>query len=205
MDFLSGLFAEHIEVRLTPPPAGYQYAGLFNVSSYLTQPGQDGYLIIQFRLDRISEQDPLVTRAPAEGDPAFTTTIVSRRIRDSALAREIKRAYGHKCQVCTTAVPAFGERLYSEGAHIRPLGRPHLGSDSAANLLCLCPNHHTQLDFGGMVILDDFSVAPTATLRPFADLRWASTHSVEVENVRYHRGLWRTADIPTKEVLRSVS
>jgi len=172
------------------PPAGYQYAGLFTVSSYVTRPGRDGFLIIQLRLDRLAEQPPLVTRESAESDPAFATTTVSRRIRDSALSREIKAQYGHSCQVCGTAVPAFGDRLYAEGAHVRPLGRPHLGSDSLQNLLCLCPNHHTQLDFGGMVILDDLSVATTKTMKPFADLRWRKGHEIDVENAAYHRSLW---------------
>lgn len=187
------------------PPAGYQYAGLFTVSSYLTRPGRDGFLIIQFRLDRLPEQPPLVTRAQAESDPAFLTTTVSRRVRDSALAREVKRRYQHKCQVCGTAVPAFGERLYSEGAHVRPLGRPHLGSDTTSNLLCLCPNHHSQLDFGGMVILDDFSVAPTSTLRPFGQINWRTDHVVDVENVRYHRSLWLGPNPDDRELLLAAS
>jgi putative restriction endonuclease len=172
------------------PLAGYQYAGLFTVSNYLTRPGRDGFLIIQFRLDRLAEQAPLVSRQPPELDPAFATTTVSRRIRDSVLSREIKAQYGHACQVCGTAVPAFGDRLYAEGAHVRPLGRPHLGSDSTQNILCLCPNHHTQLDFGGMVILNDFSVASTTTLQPFADLKWQRGHGIDVENAVYHRSLW---------------
>ncbi|RNE64212.1 hypothetical protein EEJ31_04950 [Cryobacterium tepidiphilum] len=172
------------------PLAGYQYAGLFTVSNYLTHPGRDGFLIIQFRLDRLAEQPPLVTRGPAESDPAFATTTVSRRVRDSALSREIKAQYGHSCQVCGTAVPASGDRLYAEGAHVRPLGRPHLGSDSILNILCLCPNHHTQLDFGGMVILDDMSVAPTKTLKPFAELTWRRGHRIDAENAAYHRALW---------------
>jgi putative restriction endonuclease len=172
------------------PHAGYQYAGLFTVTSYLTLPGRDGFLIIQFRLDRLPEQEPLVTREQADHDPAFATTTVSRRIRDSALAREMKAQYGYACQVCGTAVPAFGERLYAEGAHVRPLGRPHLGIDAARNLLCLCPNHHTQLDFGGMVILDDFSVAPTSTLKPFAEISLRRGHVLDVANARYHRSMW---------------
>lgn len=172
------------------PPVGFQYAGLFNVSSYLTKPGRDGFLVIQFRLDRLTDQAALFTAQPIELDPAYITTNVTRRIRDSALAREIKRTYSNRCQVCGTTIPAIGDRLYSEGAHIRPLGRPHLGADSKPNLLCLCPNHHTQLDLGGMVILDDLSVAKTKDLKPFAMLSLARDHDLDRSNVRYQRSLW---------------
>jgi putative restriction endonuclease len=109
------------------PPAGFQYAGLFSVTSYLTKPGRDGFLVIQFRLDRLTDQAALLTAQPVELDPAYVTTNMTRRVRDSALSREIKRTYANRCQVCGIAIPAVGDRLYSEGAHIRPLGRPHMG------------------------------------------------------------------------------
>ena len=70
------------------------------------------------------------------------------------------------------------------------LGRPHLGADLTSNLLCLCPNHHTQLDYGGMVILDDLTIAETKAMTVVGDLRWYRAHKVDLENVRYHRKLW---------------
>lgn len=172
------------------PPVGFQYAGLFSVTSYLTKPGRDGFLVIQFRLDRLTDQPELFTAQPVEIDPAFLTANVTRRVRDSDLSREIKRTYANRCQVCGVAIPAVGERLYSEGAHIRPLGRPHMGADSKPNLLCLCPNHHTQLDVGGMVFLDDLSVARTTDLKPFATLTLARDHNIDASNIRYQRLLW---------------
>jgi putative restriction endonuclease len=172
------------------PPTGYQYAGLFLVVDAWMQAGRDTFQIMRFKLDRIPEQSSLHTNAEPEIDPAYSISTVSRRIRDTALSREIKKMYDHRCQVCGTVIPGIGSRLYSEGAHVKPLGRPHLGTDALSNLLCLCPNHHTELDIGGMVILDDFSVALTADLRPFGDLSFRGSHALSVDNARYQREMW---------------
>ncbi|KQW06227.1 hypothetical protein ASC66_06775 [Leifsonia sp. Root4] len=172
------------------PPAGYLYSGLYSVTDWWMQVGIDGFQIVRFRLDRVEAQPPLEPRSSVETDPAFADSIVSRRVRDSEVARQIKKLYDFACQVCGEVIPAFGDRKYAEGAHVRPLGRPHLGADLTTNLLCLCPNHHTQLDYGGMVILDDLTIAETRGMTVVGDLRWYRAHKVELENVRYHRNLW---------------
>jgi putative restriction endonuclease len=172
------------------PPTGYQYAGLFLVVDAWMENGRDRFQIMRFKLDRIPEQAALHTNAEPEVDPAYSISTVSRRIRDTALSREIKKMYDQKCQVCGTVIPGVGNRLYAEGAHVKPLGRPHLGTDALSNLLCLCPNHHTELDIGGMVILDDFSVALTADLRPFAGLSFRGSHALNIGNAKYQREMW---------------
>ena len=172
------------------PPGGLVYAGLFTVTDWLIKEGKEGFRIVQFYLERNPEQAPLITKIPPQRDPAYAKTVVTRRIRDTALSRRVKEIYGHSCQLCGTAVPGTGSRLCSEGAHVKPLGKPHLGSDSLDNILSLCPNHHTQLDLGGMVILDNLSVAPTATLKPFGQLKFASNHSLALDNASYHRKQW---------------
>ena len=172
------------------PPSGYQYAGLYLVSDWWLETGLEGFQVVRFRLDRLPEQAALWTKEPPAPDPAFASSTVSRRIRDTQLTRHVKTLYDFQCQVCSSAIPGFGQRRYAEGAHVRPLGRPHLGADVIDNILCLCPNHHTQLDIGGMVILDDFSVAKTDNLEPFAELQFRRDHRVELENVRYHRAQW---------------
>ena len=180
------------------PPAGYQYAGLFAVAGTWVEEGIGGFKVVRFRLERLPDQELLITSIPSQIDPAFLTTTVSRRVRDSAVARLVKSMYGDRCQICRSSITGYGNRTYSEGAHVRPLGRPHVGDDALDNLLCLCPNHHTQLDIGGMVIQDDFTVAYTRNLEVFASLRFDRDHSVRVSNVRYQRELWippeRTVD-----------
>lgn len=79
---------------------------------------------------------------------------------------------------------------YAEGAHIRPLGRPHVGPDVASNVLCLCPNHHVQLDLGGIVITDDFTVVVRSSGEVLGVLRQVAGHQVSVEHLTYHRNLW---------------
>ncbi|MBX3090120.1 MAG: HNH endonuclease [Cryobacterium sp.] len=172
------------------PPSGYQYAGLFLVSDWWVEQGVDGFEIVRFRLDRIPEQAHLWTKGEPTPDPAFASSTVSRRIRDSELSRKVKTLYGHHCQLCGSTIPGIGGRYYSEGAHVKPLGRPHLGADALDNLLCLCPNHHTQLDIGGMVILDDFTAAKTSDLKPFAELTFVRDHRLDVANAQYHRRQW---------------
>ncbi|HEY8588729.1 MAG TPA: YDG/SRA domain-containing protein [Naasia sp.] len=177
------------------PRAGYVYAGLFTVSSHWMDVGRDGFLIARYRLDRIPEQAPLVTRQPPDLDPVFATATVSRRVRDTALSRSVKALYGYRCQLCGTAVPGYERRLYAEGAHVKPLGRPHLGRDSADNVICLCPNHHTQLDMGGMVILDDYRVSRTDRQEVLGRIDFAPGHMLSVENALYHRNMWLSTRI----------
>lgn len=172
------------------PPSGYQYAGLFLVTDWWVEEGAEGFEIIRFRLDRIPEQAHLWTKEEPVPDPAFATSTVSRRIRDTQLSREVKGLYEHNCQICQSSIPGIGDRYYSEGAHVRPLGRPHLGADALNNILCLCPNHHTQLDIGGMVILNDLTVAKTSDLTPFAELTFRKDHKLEIANAQYHRAQW---------------
>jgi putative restriction endonuclease len=62
------------------------------------------------------------------------------------------------------------------------------------NILCLCPNHHTQLDIGGMVILDDLSVARAIDQKPFSELKFRKDHTLDIANARYHRTQWAPAN-----------
>lgn len=176
------------------PPNGYLYSGLYLVASWWMERGRDGYQIVRFRLDRLDDQVPLEPRGALQPEIEFATTTVTRRIRESRLSREIKELYRNECQLCGTAVPGFEERTYAEGAHVKPLGRPHLGPDAADNILCLCPNHHTQLDIGGMMISDDMVALDATSSTPIAPLQFRKSHRIEVSNVRYHRTWWLPRD-----------
>ena len=69
----------------------------------------------------------------------------------------VKTLHDHQCQVCGVRLePPAGP--YAEGAHVRPLGSPHEGPDTAGNILCLCPNHHVLLDLGAFSITDDLQL-----------------------------------------------
>ncbi len=64
---------------------------------------------------------------------------VSRQIKNNGKWEKIFRTYEAKCQVC-------GMEDIVEVHHIIP--KRNGGSDSAENLLILCPNHHTMLHYG---------------------------------------------------------
>jgi putative restriction endonuclease len=174
------------------PPAGYRYAGLFLVTDLKIRDGADGFKVLQFRLDRLGEQDPYISGGESAPDPAFATTTISRRIRDSGVARQVKRLYDYTCQACGTSILNFQGRPYAEGAHVRPLGRPHLGADSMFNLLCLCPNHHTKLDLGGATISDEMVLSSVDKAEVF-ELQFKKDHVLGVENAAYHRSMWPLA------------
>ena len=172
------------------PRSGYVYSGLYSVTSWWMETGRDGFRIVRFRLDAIDGQT-VVDPAPAVNrDPAFASAVVTRRIRDTAVARAVKELYDFRCQICGVGLRGFEGRQYAEGAHVRPLGRPHLGADDLENLLCLCPNHHTQLDIGGILISDDMVAIQASSHDAIASLVWKKRHRVARENVAYHRSLW---------------
>ncbi|MEU8204722.1 HNH endonuclease [Streptosporangium sp. NPDC049046] len=112
--------------------------------------------------------------------------IVERIIRDSLLSEQIKGAHDFHCQIC-------GDRLtlhrgfYAEGAHIRPLGKPHNGPDEPGNLLCLCPNHHVLLDRGMITIQADLTAKDTVSGASLGRLRVVQNHEISQDHLDYHR------------------
>ena len=72
---------------------------------------------------------------------------VYRFIRDTAASREIKALYEYRCQLCGLGLEIAPGELYAEAHHLRPLGGGHKGDDLKENLICVCPNHHAQLDY----------------------------------------------------------
>ncbi|QNE34936.1 HNH endonuclease [Leifsonia shinshuensis] len=170
------------------PRQGYEYAGLYEVTSYWTERGRDGFVIQRFRLDRLSDPST-ATDSETQDQVEFRTTTISRRIRDSAASRRVKATYANACQICGTCLVGVAGRRYSEGAHVRPLGRPHLGPDDESNILCLCPNHHTQFDIGGLFVSDDLTVTDVAG-NIVGQLTFSGSHSVDPLHFDYHRSLW---------------
>ena len=92
--------------------------------------------------------------------------------RNVNLIREIKRIYQCKCQICGVAIELGQGLLYAEVHHIKPLGRPHSGPDVLENVICVCPNHHVQLD-NGAIKLDKLQLA-------------LLYHQIHDEYIRYH-------------------
>lgn len=104
-----------------------------------------------------------------------------RVVRNSAMAEYVKVLYGDRCQICSLAIET-PHGLYSEGAHIQPLGSPHNGPDVISNILCLCPNHHVMLDYGTISIEDDYSLLGLP-----GRLFVKSSHQLARKRLQYHR------------------
>jgi putative restriction endonuclease len=154
------------------PPVGYSYDGLYVVEDYWHEPGRSGVRVWRYRLRKVPQEatpDQTVAETPAAYSVVERReTTISRIVRDTAQARRIKALYRYACQVCDLRLEGLAGP-YAEAAHIRPLGRPHNGPDTADNILCLCPNHHVLLDFGGLHVNEDFSIVGEAgrlTLHP---------------------------------------
>lgn len=168
------------------PPIGYRYDGLYRVEDCWHETGKSGYLIWRFRLRKIgSDRSSLIVREERESydaGPAPRRRVqIARIIRNTETARAVKRMHDYRCQVCGLRLETPGGP-YAEGAHIRPLGEPHNGPDTAENILCLCPNHHVLFDAGALTIQDDLIITGTMDR-----LRTVRGHAPHPEHLRYHR------------------
>lgn len=171
------------------PTSGYSYAGLYSVIDAWQETGKSGFKICRFRL--VYAGDNLERKSAEEIELNLDHDIrekkrvkgtVLRIVRDTKLAHDIKHLYNHKCQVCDVAIPTKNG-FYSEGAHIKPLGKPHNGDDSLANLICLCPNHHVMFDKGSFSISDNYKLLGVES----GELTVHPKHKIEKENLNYHR------------------
>jgi hypothetical protein len=80
--------------------------------------------------------------------PERTETTVSRIVRNTALAKDLKEQYNYTCQVCGEHRQRTPSNRYAEAHHIKPLGGSDPGPDAEENVLVLCPNHHSDFDYG---------------------------------------------------------
>ncbi len=77
---------------------------------------------------------------------------IYRVVRDTQVTRRLKRLYEFRCQICGKRLEIEPGRFYVEAHHLKPLGEPHNGPDIEANVVCVCPNCYTLLDYNAMPI-----------------------------------------------------
>lgn len=111
--------------------------------------------------------------------PLRVQTRVNRIIRDTALVQRLKKLHDHHCQRCSVRLDLQNGAGYSEGHHLRPLGRPHDGPDIEPNILILCPNCHALMDFAAVRL-------------EVAALRLHAGHQIGPAFVAYHNELCLT-------------
>ena len=177
-----------------PEGSLYRYDGLYRVASYWQEPGRDGFKIWRFRLEKLLISDDMVRLVDAAEDESASLTIpegveapdrrrstITRIARSTTVGDWVKRLHDFTCQICGTrlSTPAGG---YAETAHIKPLGRPHNGSDVPENILCLCPNCHVLLDELALWINEDLSIEGQE-----GSLRVDPQHAISCDSLEYHR------------------
>jgi putative restriction endonuclease len=171
------------------PASGYRYDGLFAVTRYWREEGRSGFQVCRYELRKIAPDGSLEETPPAAlppGPPPRARLTTERVVRTTQVVRNVKQLHDNECQVCGKSIATPGGS-YSEGAHIRPLGRPHDGPDVESNVLCLCPDDHVRFDYGAIVLTDEFEVVDALTGTTVGRLRTVTGHAVDVAQVRYHR------------------
>lgn len=108
---------------------------------------------------------------PPSGDRVLATSY--RILRDTELARRVKSIHRYECQLCGHTIQLPDGNRYAEAHHIRGLGEPHNGHDVIGNILCVCPNHHAELDYG-------------ATELALSKLRIDPAHPIDGKYIEYH-------------------
>ncbi len=169
------------------PLTGYTYAGLYSVVDAWEETGKSGFKICRFRLEYSGNNQTKKNLRQIELDYYERTkkrvaSTVLRIVRDTKIALQIKKLYDFKCQVCQITIQTkLGH--YAEGAHIKPLGKPHNGDDNPDNLICLCPNHHIMFDKGVFSITDKLKLIGALS----GELIINSNHKLNFSNLQYHR------------------
>jgi 5-methylcytosine-specific restriction protein A len=97
-------------------------------------------------------------------------------IRNQKLVSDLKKLYDNTCQLCGLRLQISPGKYYSEIHHIKPLGQRHNGPDHKANMLCVCPNHHTLLDF--------------FAIRLDSNVLFYNKHSLDEAYLSYHNQLF---------------
>lgn len=168
------------------PKKGYTYAGLYSVVDKWEDIGKSGYKICRFKLvysgtepERLIDTKDQLSK---EGAAPRKEQTILRIIRDTKIARDVKQMYDFKCQVCQFTIQSKN-CSYAEGAHIRPLGKPHNGDDVKENILCLCPNHHVMFDRGLFSITDEYQLIGAIE----GQLLVIAGHKISRKSLKYHR------------------
>ncbi|WP_202965557.1 YDG/SRA domain-containing protein [Amycolatopsis japonica] len=175
------------------PDSGLRYDGLYRVAEVWRQPGEAGFMVCQFRMIKLAvgtvmaaePQTQALLPIPAGNDaPARVAAKVQRLVRSTQVVNYVKQVHDDVCQTCGVRL-RIGDKAYSEGAHIRGLGRPHNGPDVYSNVLCLCPNCHVLFDYGAMVISEDMKVVVHGEV--VSELRQHVDHHIDKDHLDYHR------------------
>lgn len=89
--------------------------------------------------------------------------IVSQRIERGYISKVVKKANNYECQICKAlglnphSFKKSNGEFYIETHHVIPVSELKQGSLGTINLLTVCANHHRQLHYGNVKLIDDNS------------------------------------------------
>lgn len=123
----------------------------------------------------------------SDGSPLRQKQTILRIVRDTEMVRKMKSRYGFACQVCGFPSVQIGPKeFYVEGHHLRPLGGIHKGSDTADNIILLCPNHHVLFDKFAISIDPADGRTVVSRNRRLSGKRMLMKHRLHADNIHYH-------------------
>ena len=184
------------------PKAGYKYDGLYSIDEAFTKPSKDGPWIWRFELRKIKAEEIQTWSTEQVSAPSNSTSIelvmpsgnlsperrasgvIQRIVRNSKVTQVIKALYDNRCQFCEIKLMTSSGG-YSEGAHIRPLGGIHKGSDTPENILCLCANCHTLFDKGALYVDEGSLLVKSTIYSDYAkNLTILAKNEIDVSNLK---------------------
>ena len=86
---------------------------------------------------------------------------VSKRIERGLIANKIKKQYAFKCKVCEAlgqdpySFKKVNGEFYVETHHINQVSNLAKGSLGSSNLITVCANHHRQIHYGNVIIIEN--------------------------------------------------
>lgn len=86
---------------------------------------------------------------------------ISRYVERGPVGDLVKAANGYRCQLCVAlGLPGLGfprvdDVPFVEAHHVVPVSTLEEDVLGASNVIAVCPNHHRQLHFGGVVAFDE--------------------------------------------------
>ena len=137
--------------------------------------------------DQRSKRTQLAVIDEDRGAPKRIHCEISRIVRDTPKAREMKSVYDYQCQVCERRIDLPNSASgYVEVHHLKPLGKKHHGKDNRDNMLVLCPNCHAEFDLLCVAIHPKTGGLVRASGRSGSRVRFETNHRLLDANVLYH-------------------
>ncbi|MFW9889848.1 MAG: RNA-binding domain-containing protein [Candidatus Thorarchaeota archaeon] len=142
--------------------------------------------VFKFRLVKRGVEDPLQASRSAESDEVKTPRVVT----DSQIALQLRDEYDNRCQICGNTISIPNKGNYSEVHYLRPREAPHLGPDERGNIMVLCPNHNSEMNFGVFYVdsttkkIIHHNIASSHHESP---IRLNEDHQISKEYLDYHK------------------